>query len=228
MNHILSESVPGSGRPHFQHEHHLGSIDGFGFQLELPDNTDYLLAYDWPSAAQIAQLRITSTYGTGVCSVLINDVPVEGITSVPIAAGARSQHSATGLNKFGPDDDITLRIESGAGSLANVRGTLVISRHSTFEHELLRGTHGNLITGEIAIVGSLVGADTIPVPMIPPLHRPPIYVYLPVFIKNSPDEDNIYGVGIEPFLPNDLTTGWNYRLNGNAIENQVMRFAYLQ
>jgi hypothetical protein len=202
----------------------LGSVDGFPFVFPQPDLTDYILAYNWPYGGKIAQLNIGCSFGSGLVSVLINGVVVTGLDHVPVASNARGEHNATDLNSFFPGDDIVLRIESGPPGLLNVVGTLVVTNRSLFSQEELPF---GFQTGQIPIVGALVGALQIPLIISPPLRRNPSFKWQADCIKTLPTEASIYSVAMVPFVAGDFTGGWNYVLNAAAIAGQVLEYAYV-
>jgi len=220
---IIQELTP---RRHHHGKHDVGSLDGFPFQLAQPDDTDFVLAYDWPFGGVIAQLRITTSYGTGLVSVLINDQVVTGLDHVPVSVNARSEHNAEGLNQFRPGDDIILRIESGAPNLLNVRGTLVITNKSILSNQILSPSPW-FVPIEIPVTSDLAGQTIIPYSVAPQLKRQPLHIFPATMQKNSTTEDDIIFVNYEPFELNDYTNGWNYIFSGSLVLAQIMRSAFI-
>ncbi len=221
---VLQPCLPGSF-PRRNGLQNVGSVDGFGFSLAQPDNTTYILAYDWPNGGTISQLRITAGIGNGLVSVLINGIVVSGLDHQPFASGTRAEISATGNNTFAPGDDVFLRIDSGAMSLVNVQGTLVVTNKSIFQH--LPTPPMNFVSVDIPLVGPLASANPIPfTPAMVPLHRNPINIPMPLIKKNSPDEDDVTIVSILPFTPLDFTFGWSYKLSGLSIPGQILPASY--
>ena len=223
MTQALIQELTPSRRHHAKHD--VGGLDGFPFQLQAPDNTDYVLGYDWVYGGKISQLRITASLGAGTVSVLINGNKVTGLDTVPVNANARSQHNADDLNSFQPGDDIVLRIESGAGSLVNVRGTLVVTNKAIFVRQISPATW--LVPIEFAIDSTMAGQSIIPVSIVPQLRRNPVWISPIKITKNSPTEDDVFYVNDEPFEPNDWTNGWNYVLSGSAVLGQIVRGVYV-
>jgi hypothetical protein len=219
----MEETTP---RRHHRPRPEVGGLDGFPFQLAQPDDTDFVLGYDWPYGGSISQLRITCDYGSGQVSVLLNNQVVTGLDHVPVSANARSEHNAEGLNLFRPGDDIILRINSGAPSLLNVRGTLVVTNKAIFSSQIISPSPW-FTEIEIPITPDLVGQTIIPYAISPQLRRNPIHIFPATMQKNSPSEDDVIFINYEPFTLNDYTSGWNFVFSGGAVLGQILRSAFI-
>lgn len=219
---MIEETTP---RRHHHPKPDFGSMDFVPFQIDVPDQTDYVLIYDCPVGSTIAQLRITSSFGSGVVTVLINGIAVTGIDHVPVAANARSQHSASGFNQIQSGDDVVLRIEQTNG-LLNVRGSLVTTNKAIFVSQILSPSPW-FKEIEIPITPDLVGQTIIPFSVSPQLKRNPIHIFAATMQKNSPNEDDVFFVNFEPFTINDYSQGWNYVFSGGAVLGQILRSAFI-
>lgn len=123
----MEEASPGDCSPCQSTSVEAARIDAFGLQVQLPDAGDYVLGFNWPFGGVIGSLSIQSALGAGTCSVLINAVPVDGLTNIAIDTTLR-EYTASGHNIFVPGDDIILSILTGGGSLINLRATLGFTR----------------------------------------------------------------------------------------------------
>jgi hypothetical protein len=83
-----------------------------------------------------------------------------------------------------------------------------------------------LNTAYIPMVGPLAGAQIIPVVFTTPLKRNP-RLLPPIFIKNSPDEDDVAVINVIPSRPNDLTFGWSYKLAAPSVAGQILAYSYI-
>jgi hypothetical protein len=219
---MIEDCVPQSCAPVSQFTSE-GSVEFFTVTLEQPDATDYVLGYDTPIGGRLSQLRVTAAVGYGRVSVLINGVVVTGLDHVYVAANARNEYNAEDLNIFSPGDDIVLRIESGSSNLLGLKATVVVSNRSTSRHVDVCDMPGKMIVGVMPIVGPLVGAGQISVVITPALKRKPFHIFRAYMEKGGPDEDDIFEVGVGSIT----TSGWDIFLNGPAVLNQILHYAYI-
>lgn len=228
----MTASVPGNSVCREPVCSPVGSLDGFPFSFQQPDNIAYVLGYDWPFGGAISELRITTSNGEGEVSVLINGQVVTGIDHQPLTAGTRSRFQATNKNTFAPGDDIILLFDSGAPALLDVRGTLVIANKTIFnvKDNLPPGIGGGLVPITIPIVGVLIGAMEIPyVPNPFPLHRNPSLIYPAIMQKNAAGEENIGITSIHPIAgAGDFAAGWVYNLGAEAVKGQKLQGAFIR